>query len=242
VEQRLCSPGADFAKLSPRFVCVRLYYTAQGASEPFAKLGLGDPRGPRNNVDLAFLTPDGKNIDVRSLKPTTGPGDGVWVRGIVSTEKNQAGDGEEIVAKTVELMRQIIKLHPVKKDVPSVPWQVSLSHAVFVSAWDSKKAQEGMPRDPRRILVAPGPIEALEDVDLLRKFERHYVFVKAKPEELPAELRTSGLAILDVARSVDGFGQKQDPRSRAYPKMLATKEGPLTKASLADFLGRHVTR
>lgn len=240
MEQRLCSPGADFAKLSPRFVCVRLYYTAQGASEPFAKLGLGDPRGPRNNVDLAFLTPEGQNIDVRSLKPMKGPGDGVWVRDVVSTEKNQAGDGEEIVAKTVELMRQIIKLHPAKKDLPSVPWQVSLSHAVFVSAWDSKKAQEGLPRDPRRILVAPGPIEALEDVDLLRKFERHYVFVKAKPEELPAELRTSGLAILDVAKSVDGFGQKQDPSTRSFPKVLTAQSGPWTKASLSDLLRKHV--
>lgn len=245
MERRLCSPGSDFSKLAPHFVCVRLYYTAQGASEPFAKLGLGDPRGPRNNVDLAFLAPDGRNIDVRSLKPMTGPGDGVWVRDIVATEKNQAGDGEEIVATAVELMRKLARLYPGKRDVPSVPWQVSLSHAVFVSAWDSLQAKSGMPRDPRRILVVPGPVEALEDVDLLRRFERHYVFVKLDPKDAPAEWKDGlgkGALIVDEAKSVNGFGQKQDASARTYPKVVAAKAGPLTKAALADFLGKHIAR
>ncbi len=247
MEQRLCSPGSDFSRLSRNFVCIRLYYTAKGASAPFAKLGLGNPVGPRNNVDLAFLTPDGKNIDVRSLKPMEGPGEGVWVRDIVSREKNQAGDGEEIVATTVELMRKIAALYPVKRDVHGAPWQVSLSHAVFVSAWDSKQAKSGAPRDSRRILVATAGVEALEDPDVLRKFERHYVFVRVDPKDAPAELKgdleragAQGLLLLDAANSVDGFGEKQDPAARSYPKVLAVKAGPWTKAGVVELLAKHV--
>jgi hypothetical protein len=242
VERRLCSPGSDFSKLSPRFICVRLYYTADGASAPFARLGLGDPRGPRNNVDLAFLTPDGRNIDVHSLKPMKGPGEGVWVRDLVSREKNQAGDGKEIVEKTVELMRKIAELYPAKRDVPSVPWQVSLSHGVFVSAWDTMQAAGGMPRDPRRILIATGPVEALEDPELLRAYERHYVFVRVDPKEAPAVLNGATLAILDVAKSVDGFGAKQKPEIRTYPKLLAAADASLTKAALAELLRKNVSR
>ena len=245
MEQRLCSPGGDFSKLSKHFVCVRLYYTAKGASAPFARLGLGNPVGPRNNVDLAFLTPDGKNIDVRSLQPMTGPGEGVWVRDIVAREKNQAGDGEEIVETAVQLMRKIAALYPVKKDVHAAPWQVSLSHAVFVSAWDSKQARAGAARDLRRIIVAPADVEALDDPDVLRKFERHYVFAKVEPRDAPAELKADlerGLLILDVAASVDGFGEKQDKVARSYPKVVAVHAGPLTKAAVVDLLGRHVAR
>lgn len=240
MEQRLCSPGADFSKLSPRFVCVRLYYTAHGAAEPFAKLGLGDPRGPRNNVDLAFLTPDGRNIDVHSLKPMTGPGEGVWVRDLVAREKNQAADGREIVEKTVELMRKISEIYPAKRDVLPVPWQVSLSHAIFVSAWDSQQAQRGVPRDPRRIVVATSPVDALEDVGLLKALERHYVFVRVDPKDAPPGLNGAGLAILDVARSVDGFGQKQDPKTRSYPKVLATADASLSTAALARLLRKNI--
>jgi hypothetical protein len=246
VEQRLCSPGSDFSKLSKHFICVRLYYTAKGASAPFAKLGLGNPVGPRNNVDLAFLAPDGRNIDVRSLQPMTGPGEGVWVRDIVSREKNQAGDGEEIVATAVQLMRKIAALYPVKKDVHATPWQVSLSHAVFVSAWDSKQARAGAARDPRRIVVAATGVEALEDPDVLRRFERHFVFAKVDPKEAPAELKEDleragpqGLLLLDEATSVNGFGEKQDKVARSYPKVLAVKAGPLTKAGVVDLLGKH---
>lgn len=249
MEQRLCSPGSDFTQLSKHFICVRLYYTAKGASEPFAKLGLGNPVGPRNNVDLAFLTPDGRNIDVRSLQPMTGPGEGVWVRDIVAREKNQAGDGEEIVATTVQLMRKIAALYPVKRDVHGAPWQVSLSHAVFVSAWDSKQARNGEPRDARRILVAPTGVEALEDPDVLRKFERHYVFVRVDPKDAPAELKgdleragAQGLLVLDAASSVDGFGEKQDKVARSYPKILAVKTGPLTKAGVVELLAKHAAR
>jgi len=74
VEQGLCSSKSEFVALSPKFVCVRLYYTVKGASEPFVKFGLGSPKGPRNNVDLAFLAPDGRNIDVRTLKPVSWTG------------------------------------------------------------------------------------------------------------------------------------------------------------------------
>jgi hypothetical protein len=240
VERRLCSPGSEFSKLSPNFICVRLYYTAQGASEPFARLGLGDPRGPRNNVDMAFLTPDGRNIDVRSLAPMRGPGEGVWVRDLVSHEKNQAGDGREIVEKAVELMRKITEQYPAKRDAVAVPWQVSLGHAVFVSAWDSQQSACGMPRDPRRILIATSPVEALEDPELLKAYERHYVFVRVDPKDAPADLKGASLAILDVAKSVDGFGAKQDVWTRTFPKVLATAQGPLTKASLGELLRKHV--
>jgi len=236
VERRLCSPDSGFSKLASRFVCVRLYYTAQGASEPFAKLGLGDPRGPRNNVDLAFLTPDGQNIDVHSLKPMKGPGEGVWVRDLVSREKNQAGDGKEIVEKTVELMRKIAELYPAKRDVLPVPWQVSLSHAVFVSAWDSKQGQA------RRIVIATSPVEALEDVELLKSVEPHYVFVRVDPNDAPPGVNPAGLSILDVAKSVDGFGQKQDPGTRSWPKVLAGADASLTKAALRDLLRRNIAR
>ena len=249
MEQRLCSPGSDFTKLSRSFVCVRLYYTAQGASEPFARFRLGDPRGPRNNVDLAFLAPDGRNIDVRTLQPMEGPGEGVWVRDIVAREKNQAGDGEEIVEKAVELMGRIAKLYPAKREAAATPWQVSLGHAVFVSAWDSQVARNGGARDPRRILVAPAAIEALDDAELLRKYESHYVFVRVDPKDAPAPLKEAleragpqGVVILDQATSVDGFGQKQDASTRVYPKVLISKAGPLTKAGLLDVLGRHVAK
>ena len=85
MEQGLCSKGSEFLALSRNFVCVRLYYTAKGASEPFGRLGLGNPGGPRNNVDLAFLAPDGRNIDVRTLKPVQGPQEGVLVRDLVAS-------------------------------------------------------------------------------------------------------------------------------------------------------------
>ena len=236
MERRLCSPGSDFSKLASRFVCVRLYYTAHGASEPFAKLGLGDPRGPRNNVDLAFLTPDGQNIDVHRLKPMKGPGEGVWVRDLVSREKNQAGDGKEIVEKTVELMRKIAELYPAKRDVLPVPWQVSLSHAVFVSAWDGKQGQA------RRIVVATAPVDALGDVELLKSVEPHYVFVRVDPNDAPPGVNPAGLSILDVAKSVDGFGQKQDPATRSWPKVLEQADASLTKAALRDLLRRNIAR
>ena len=234
-------------------MCVRLYYTAKGASEPFAKLGLGNPVGPRNNVDLAFLTPDGKNIDVRTLKPLeAGILEGAWVRDIVAREKNAAGDGEEIVAKTVELMRQIARLYPVKRDVHSTPWQVSLSHAVFVSALDSQLARKGGPRDTRRAVVVSAPVDpelekALEAPDVLKNFESRYVFVQVDPKDAPAELKEGleragpkGILFLDEARSVNGFGQKQDKLPRIYPKVVATHAGPLTKAAVVELLGKHL--
>ncbi|HEX7897370.1 MAG TPA: thioredoxin family protein [Planctomycetota bacterium] len=249
MEQRLCSPGSDFSKLSKHFICIRLYYTAKGASAPFAKLGLGNPVGPRNNVDLAFLTPDGRNIDVHSLQPMTGPGEGVWVRDLVAREKNQAGDGEEIVETTVQLMRKIAARYPVKKDVHAAPWQVSLSHAIFVSAWDSKQAKGGAARDLRRLVLASTAVEALDDPEVLRKFERHYVFARVEPKDAPAELKEDleragpqGLVLLDVAAGVDGFGEKQDKVARTYPKVLAVQAGPLTKATVVDLLGRHLAR
>ena len=240
MERGLCSKDGEFVSLSRTFVCVRLYYTAKGASEPFARLGLGNPGGPRNNVDIAFLTPDGRNIDVRTLNPVTGPQDGVWVRDVVAPEKNQAGDGKEIVRKALDLMREISRRYPGKSTAPSVPWQVSLSHGVFVSAWDSKE------RTRRRIVIVPaerGAVDpaldrALDDADLLRKVERHYVFVKMSPEEAPSTLKDAvaragagGFVVLDAARSVDGFGQKQTELTRVYPAVLDVKPGPHTKAS-----------
>lgn len=255
MEQRLCSPGSDFSKLSAHFVCVRLYYTAKGASEPFARLGLGDPRGPRNNVDLAFLAPDGRNLDVRTLKPVEGPSmEGRWMRDIVSREKNQAGDGEEIVEVTVSKMRELVKLYPVKKDPHLVPWQVSLSHAIFVSAWDSQVCRNGGARDERRVVLVSSPVDPeleklLEAPELLKKVERHYVFARIDPKDAPAELKEAldragpkGLLILDSARSVDGFGQSQQSVFRTYPKVLASPAGALTKWALAELLGKHVAR
>lgn len=246
MEQGLCSKGSEFLALSRNFVCVRLYYTAKGASEPFTRLGLGNPTGPRNNVDLAFLAPDGRNIDVRTLKPVQGPQDGVWVRDIVASQKNEAGDGRQILEKTYELMKAITKLYPGKAGAASVPWQVSLSHGVFVSAWDSKRGSR------RRMVVVPAESPAAEllgDADLLRKFERHYVFVRLSPKEAPADLQESleragaeGVVVLDAAQSVNGFGQKQVTLSKVYPAVLEAKAGPLAKAALAALLEKHAPR
>lgn len=251
MERGLCSKESEFTTLSRTFVCVRLYYTARGASEPFTRLGLGNPGGPRNNVDIAFLTPDGRNINVRTLKPVDGPQDGVWVRDVVASEKNQAGDGKEIVQKAFGLMREISKIYPGRSAAPSVPWQVSLSHGIFVSAWDSKVAPEWGVRARRRIVIAPadGGIldpaldKALGDADLLRRFERHYVFIKLSPEETPPALKDAvaragagGLVVLDAARSVDGFGRKQAETRRVYPAVLEVKPGPHAKASVLPLL------
>jgi hypothetical protein len=246
VEQGLCSKGSEFLALSRNFICVRLYYTARGASEPFARLGLGNPGGPRNNVDLAFIAPDGRNIDVRTLKPVQGPQDGVWVRDIVSSQKNEAGDGRQILEKTYELMKAITKQYPGKAGPAAVPWQVSLSHGVFVSAWDSKV------RSRRRMVVVPtesAAAELLGDADLLRKFERQYVFVKVSPKEAPSELQESleraganGIVILDAAQSVNGFGQKQESLFKVYPVVLEAKAGPLTRQSVAALLEKHGLR
>lgn len=247
MEQGLCSKGGEFLALSRNFVCVRLYYTAKGASEPFARLGLGNPAGPRNNVDLAFLAPDGRNIDVRTLKPMQGPGEGVWVRDIVSREKNEAGDGKQIVEKTVELMKSIAKIYPGKPAAAAaVPWQVSLSHGVFVSAWDTKAHTR------RRMVIVPAGSSAgdlLGDAELLRKFERNYVYVKLAPKDAWPELQESleragagGVVILDSAKSVDGFGQRQEVLTKVYPTVLEARSGPLTKASLGALLEKHRTK
>lgn len=254
MEQGLCSKDSEFATLSRTFVCVRLYYTAKGASEPFTRLGLGNPGGPRNNVDLAFLTPDGKNIDVRTLKPVTGPQEGVWVRDIVASDKNQAGDGKEILQKAYGLMREIAKQYPGKSTVDSVPWQVSFSHGVFVSAWDTKIAPAWGVRTKRRMVIVPvenGEIDpalerALGDEGLLRKVERHYVFVRLPMEEAPAILKEAvgragpgGIVVLDAAGSVNGFGQKQVEIGRVYPAVLEAKPGPFTKSSALALLEKH---
>lgn len=252
MERSLCSRDGVFATLCRTFVCVRLYYTAKGASEPFARLGLGDPRGPRNNVDLAFLAPDGRNIDVRTLKPATGPQEGVWVRDVVASEKNQAGDGKEILQKTYALMREIARLYPGRNAAPSVPWQVSLSHGIFVSAWDTKVAPEWGVRTRRRIVIVPadeGAVDgALGDADLLRRMERHYVFVKLAAGETPPALQeavaragSGGLVVLEAARSVEGFGQKQMELTRVYPAVLDARPGPHTRASLLALLEKHAT-
>jgi hypothetical protein len=257
VEQGLCSKGSEFLALSRNFVCVRLYYTAKGASEPFARLGLGNPGGPRNNVDLAFLAPDGRNIDVRTLKPVQGPQDGVWVRDIVAGQKNEAGDGKQILEKTFELMKALTKQYPGKAAPAAVPGQVSLSHGVFVSAWDSRVARESGTRARRRMVIVPSGAEGvdpeldrlLNDADVLRRFERHYVFVRLTPEQTPPELQEplsragqGGLAILDAAQSVNGFGQKQEVVSKVYPAVLDARTGPLTKPALVALLEKHGPR
>lgn len=248
MESGLCSSGSRFHAFSGKFVCVRLYYTLRGASEPFAKLGLGDPRGPRNNVDLAFLTPDGRNLNVRTLKPAAAPlEDGIWVRDVVSREKNEAGDGKEILAKTMELMESISRLYPAKRDVQAVPWQVSPGHAIFVSAWDGERGH------PRRILVVPAPggevdrglRQALEDPAVLRRVEPHYVFLKLDPAAAPAELMEAlgrGVILLDHARTANGFGREQAKSNAAptWPKFLETRGGPFTKASVLALLEKHV--
>lgn len=243
MEQGLCSQGSEFRSLSRNFVCVRLYYTARGASEPFARLGLGNPGGPRNNVDLAFLAPDGRNIDVRTLKPVQGPAEGVWVRDIVASKKNEAGDGKQIVEKTVELMKAITRQYPGKSLAALAPWQVSLSHGIFVSAWDSKV------RSRRRMVVAPAAsaaAELLNDAEILRRFERHYVFVRLTREQTPPELQDAmgrageaGIVVLDAAPSVNGFGQKQEVISPVYPAVLEAKSGPLARAALIALLDKH---
>jgi len=246
VEQGLCSKGSEFRALSRNFVCVRLYYTARGASEPFARLNLGNPGGPRNNVDLAFIAPDGRNIDVRTLKPVQGTQEGIWVRDIVASNKNEAGDGKEILEKTYELMKSITKQYPGKAGAAAVPWQVSLSHGVFVSAWDSKV------RSRRRMVIVPEGSAAsslLGEADVLRRFERSFVFVKLSPKDAPPELQESldragadGLVILDAAKSVDGFGQKQVSVSKVYPAALEAKAGPLAKPALVALLEKHGPR
>ena len=243
MEQRLCSPGGDFSKLAPRFVCVRLYYTLQGATAPFAKLGLGDPKGPRNNVDLAFLAPDGRNLDVRTLKPVEGESlEGRWVRDIVAQDKNAAGDGAEIVQVTVAKMAEIAKLYPAKRDVPVVPWQVSLAHGVFVSAWDSQVCRNGGPRDERRIVVALDPDLERELEAVLKKLESRYVFVRLDPKDAPEAWPKAGLLVLESARSVDGFGAKQTPGLRLMPKVAASASGPWKKGAVGDFLEKHAAR
>ncbi len=226
---------------------MRLYYTAKGASEPFARLGFGDPAKPRNNVDLAFLTPDGKSIDVRTLKPASGP---CWVRDVVATEKNQAGDGKEIVEKTIELMEAVSKLYPARRAEPAVPWQVSLSHAVFVSAWDTKNARRRGGMDSRRIVLVPAPVDpalgkALGNAEVLRNFEPQHVFVRLDPKEAPPELADAfrragpaGIVLLDAAQTVEGFGRDQERMARTYPPVIEAKPGPHTKASVAALLGK----
>jgi hypothetical protein len=253
VETSLCSVGSDFRALGRRFVCVRLYYTLEGASEPFARFGLGPPKGPRNNVDPAFLTPDGRNFNVRTLKPAGAPAeDGVWVRDIVASNKNEAGDGKEIVEKTIEIMRILSQQYPPKREGPAVPWQVSLAHALFVSAWDGKLAgREHLERKyPRRILLAPAPegrvdpdlARLLGDPDLLRRCEPRYVFVRIDPAAAPPEaLRAAGpggLAVLDFARTADGFSQAQadSKAARSYPRHLESRAGPFAKASGIDWI------
>jgi hypothetical protein len=151
-------------------------------------------------------------------------------------------------------MRGIAKLYPVKRAAHATPWQVSLSHALFVSALDSHLACKGGPRDQRRTVMVSSPVDpalekALEDVDVLQKLERHYVFVQVDPKDAPAELKEcleragpQGLTVLDVARSVNGFGQSQAQVSRIYPKVVATQSGPLTKAGVVELLGKHVAR
>jgi hypothetical protein len=205
-------------------------------------------------VDLAFLAPDGRNIDVRTLKSVHGPQDGVWVRDVVASDKNQAGDGKEILDKAFELMREITKLYPGKSAAAAVPWQVSLSHGIFVSAWDSKVSQEWGVRARRRIVLVPaeaGKVDAalertLNDADLLRKHERHYVFIRMAIDEAPSEWKdplqragAGGIVVLDAAQSVNGFGQKQDDLLRVYPAVLEVKPGPLTKPSLLALLDKH---
>lgn len=249
MEQRLCSPGGGFSRLASKFVCVRLYYTLQGASEPFARLGLGDPRGPRNNVDLAFLAPDGRNLDVRTLKPVEGDErEGRWVRDVVAQEKNAAGDGKEIVEVAVAKMAEIAKLYPAKREVAVVPWQVSLAHGVFVSAWDSQVCRNGGPRDERRIAVVPSPVDADLERGLeaaLKRVESRYVFVRLDPKDAPgawkAELE-KGIVVLESARSVDGFGQKQIPALRTWTRVVATGSGPWKEGAVGDFLQQHAAR
>lgn len=174
----------------------------------------------------------------------------------MSTEKNQAGDGREIVEKTVELMRQIAKIYPARREAPVAPWQVSLSHAVFVSAWDTQFARSEGVRDPRRMLIVPAPggaVDAglagmLDSADLLSRYESHYVFAKVDPAQAPAEwaeaLRQAGpqgLVIAEAARSVDGFGKHAGP-ARVYPAVVVAKAGPVDPAGLAGLLGKHIGR
>jgi hypothetical protein len=174
----------------------------------------------------------------------------------VSREKNQAGDGQEIVEKTVELMREIAKLYPAKREASVAPWQVSLSHAVFVSAWDTQFARSEEVRDPRRMIIVPAPggtVDAglagiLDAADVLGRFESHYVFVKLDPATAPAEWAEAlkqagpqGLMIADTAKSVDGFGKHAGP-ARIYPAVVAAKAGPLDKAGVIGLLGKHVAR
>lgn len=202
-------------------------------------------------MDLAFLAPDGRNIDARTLKPVSAA---CWVRDVVSQEKNQAGDGKEIVDKTIELMESISKLYPAKRVEPAVPWQVSLSHAVFVSAWDTKNCRMRGGTDSRRIVIVPAPVDpalekALSDPELLKRHEPRHVFVRLDPKAAPAELAEAmgragpgGLVLLDAAQTVNGFGREQEQMSRTYPKVLEARSGPHTKASVAALLGKPAAR
>jgi predicted O-methyltransferase YrrM len=111
-------------------------------------------------------------------------------------------------------------------------------------------ARNGGARDERRIVVAPSPLDpalgkVLEDPEVLRRFERHYVFVQVDPQDAPDALRQAlgrsgpgGLVVLDAARSVNGFGEEQKGQPRTYPDVLAAAAGPLTKAAVIELLGR----
>jgi hypothetical protein len=270
VESGLCSSSSDFHALSKKFVCVRLYYTLEGASEPFAKLGLGNPARPdanfnlgkpgevkRNNVDVAFLDPDGRPIHLFRLRPDAKPALGAsalgcWVRDLPGGEA--AGNGTQMVRQTIELMREISKLHPGKEDALVIPWQVSLAHAIFVSAWDNPDSKRGWGRrDSPRIVVAPaqrgkvdpGVERSLGDPDVLKKHGHRYVFVRLEPGKAPPEWAEAferagaeGLMIVEDAQTVNGFGQRQVGVPRTYPKVLEAMPGPLTKTAVMELLDR----
>jgi len=270
VESGLCSSGSDFHALSKKFVCVRLYYTLEGAAEPFAKLGLGNPARPdanfnlgkpgevkRNNADVAFLDPDGRPINLLRLRPDAKPALGAsslgcWVRDLPGGEA--VGNGTQMVRQTLEMMREISKLHPGKGEALAIPWQVSLAHAIFVSAWDSSETKRGWGRlESRRIVLAPvreGRVEpslerSLGAPEVLKKHGHRYVFVKADLGKAPAEWAEAldragpgGLVLLEDARTANGFGQRQVGAPRTYPKVLDVKPGPVTKASVLTLLDK----
>ena len=93
----------------------------------------------------------------------------------------------------------------------------------------------------------PELAKVLEKPEVLGRFERHYVFVRVDPKDAPPELADflrqagpSGLVLLDLARSVDGFGESQSERPKTYPKVLAVRGGPPAKSAVVELLARHV--
>ena len=234
---------------------MRLYYTVTGAREPFAKFGLGNPKHPRNNWDVAFLSPEGKPLDLAKYKPRGpvilrrqqidldrmiarkhGSGKGPWIRDLALTYAITLPGTSDFAM--IQVMQEISNDYPAKADTLLIPWNVSLEHAVFIGAWDA-----------RRIVMVPavrGRINqtlerCLGDADLLREYHDNYTFVKVDTSQAPKALAgalrqagSAGLIILDEPKKTI-----RQAATAGFPAVLEIARGPHTTESLMALLEKH---